>query len=172
MSVLLVGLDDDVADALVRRLVSEGDEARVVVERGADAQRWRGLGAYVAFGDASDDDLVERASYGARTVAVGGGAALGAVLEGARRAGADRAVVCRAAIDDAARAELERSGMDYVALVTPRRRRIAAPRRRRITAEEVAAAIDAADDLTGSPRLVLDLADAGAWERLGVYRSV
>ncbi|HEX2050632.1 MAG TPA: hypothetical protein VHJ34_08375 [Actinomycetota bacterium] len=166
MSILLVGLDDDVAEELVRRLVAEGDEARIVVADRAGAARWRALGAYVAFGDASDDDLVERASYGVRTVAVGDGAALEPVLAGARRAGVDRAVVCRAGLDDATRAGLDASRMDYVVLVSTRRRRIAAPRRRRVAPDDVAAAIDAADDLAGNPRLELDLSDEGAWERL------
>ena len=166
MSVLIVGLDDDVAEALVRRLVDEGDEARVVVADRSDAPRWRALGAYVAFGDALDDDLVERASYGARTIALGDGAALAPALAGAQRAGADRVVLCRADVDDGDRRALEGSGMDFVVLLVPRRRRLV--RRGRVAPVDVARAIDAADDLAGSPRVELDLGDDAAWERLGL----
>ncbi|MDQ3953665.1 MAG: SDR family oxidoreductase [Actinomycetota bacterium] len=155
MSVLLAGLDAADAAALVRRLLEQGDQVRAIVAPGADPAPYEG--AHVAAGDPGDDDLVERAAQGARTIVLGdfGAAVRTAALEGAARAGVERAVLLGEAPDVPL-------GMSWVALVTPRSRW----RRRGPGPEDLAEAIDAADDLAGEPRLVADLGTEEGWRAL------
>jgi hypothetical protein len=157
VSVLLVGLDPSLARAVVARLTGEGDQVRAVVGAGEDPRAYEG--AHVATGDPADDDLVERAAQGARTIVVGvTGAARAAALSGASRAGVDRAVFLGPVDADEVPA-----GMSWVALLTPR------PRlglRRGPSPESVAEAVDAADDLAGDPALVADLGTVGGWASL------
>ena len=166
MSVLLVGAGGALADALIARLVGEGDEVRVVEDDDRGAARWRALGAFVARGTPDDFDLVERAAQSARTIVVlSPEIPLAPVLQGATAARVDRIVVCGAGARSAA-GPLEEAALDHVVLDVPqgsawRRRRAVAP-------AALAEAIDAADDLAGSPRLVLDLGHADAWRALGL----
>lgn len=148
MSVLLAGLDPELVAAVTRRLVAQGDQVRVVARSAA-----RPPGAHVAIGDPGDDDLVERAAQGARTIVAGVEGRAGA-LAGAARAGVDRAVLLGGDPDGVP------GSMSWVLLVTKRRlRRSPAP-------EDVAEAVDAADDLAGEPRLVADLTTDEGWRAL------
>jgi hypothetical protein len=166
MSVLVIGGRDATADAVVRRLVGEGDEVRVIEDDAGRGDELRALGAFVARGDAGDFDLVERAAQNVRTVVVlGAGWELEPILRGARAAAVDRIVWCgtRGAVDPGV---LEAGGFDYVLMhVPPPARWRRAPR---IPEDALADAISAADDLAGNPRLVLDLASADAWSALGL----
>ena len=148
MSVLLVGVDPDLVAAVVRRLTAQGDQVRVVGRAGESYP-----GAHVAVGEPGDDDLVERAAQGARTIVAGQVGRAGA-LEGAARAGVERAVLLDG---DAAGVP---ASMSWVVLVTRRRfRRGPAP-------DDVAEAVDAADDMAGEPRLVADLTAEEGWRVL------
>lgn len=148
MSVLLAGLDPQLVAAAVRRLTAEGDQVRVVAGVGEAHP-----GAHVAVGSPGDDDLVERAAQGARTIVAGIEGRAGA-LEGAARAGVDRAVLVGGDAEDVP------ASMSWVLLVTKRRLR------RGPSHDDVAEAIDAADDLAGEPRLVADLTTAEGWKTL------
>lgn len=157
MSVLLVGVDPALARALIPRLLDEGDQVRAVVAPGEDAAAF--AGAYVATGEHGDDELVERAAQGARTIVLGAAeAARAAALEGAARAGVDRAVLLGRGGE-----ETIPNAMSWVVLVTPRSR---LGLRRGPSPEALAAAVDAADDLAGDPRLVADLATPEGWAAL------
>lgn len=179
MSILLVGLPPEVVRGVVDELVAQGDEVRVIEQDARRAAEWKARGAHPARGAASDPDLIERAAQGVRTLAVGAadGAAGRAVVEAAvsasRRAAARnqglRLVLVGA---DPGRDTVEAvrtSGMDHVVLRTgtSSRRR---PRRARVPAETIVAALDAADDLAGNPRLELDLREPEAWRALGLER--
>ena len=155
MSVLIAGLDAAVAAAVTRRLLEQGDQVRAVVGAGEDVTRYEG--AHVATGDVGDDDLVERAGQGARTIVLGevGAAARAAALAGAARAGVERAVLIGEPGEVPA-------GMSWIALAVPRRMF----RRGAVAPEELAEAIDAADDLAGEPRLVADLGTDQGWRAL------
>ncbi len=156
MSVLLAGLDPQLAAAVTRRLIAQGDQVRVIAPPGAPAPQ----GAHVAAGDAGDEDLVERAAQGCRTIVLGAvsGAVRAVALAGAGRAGVDRAVL----LGDLG-AGIEAS-MSWVVLVTPARGLLG--RRRALDPDVLAEAVDAADDLAGEPRLVADLATEEGWRAL------
>ena len=148
MSVLLVGLDPELVAAIVRRLTAEGDQVRVVAGAGTGHP-----GAHVAVGTPGDDDLVERAAQGTRTI-VAGVEDRAVALAGAARAGVDRAVLVNGDPEGVP------SSMSWVLLVTKRRlRRGPGP-------ADVAEAVDAADDLAGEPRLVADLTTEEGWKAL------
>lgn len=155
MSVLLAGLEVEVGRALTRRLLEEDDQVRVILGAGEDAAAYEG--AHVAIGDVADDDLVERAAQGARTIVLGD-IDRAAALTGAARAGVDRAVlVGRGDVPE---------GMSWVMLVVPRSRL----RRKGLDPETIAEAIDAADDLAGEPRLTADLGTDEGWAALRLGR--
>lgn len=157
MSVLLIGLEPEVTAALIDRLVAEDDEVRVVEPDERNAQQWRDAGAHVALGS-PDEDLVERAAQGARTVIVGDDVTGGRqVLHGAARARVERIVVFGHNIDPD---ELE---PNFVILRPPRRRLLRGPE---LSAGDAARAIDAAEDLAGEPQLVLDLGTGAGWRAL------
>ena len=166
MSILLIGIDGAVGEALVRKLVQQGDEVRVL-EGAADAVSWRELGAHIASGDMWDADLIERAGQDVRTIVVGPEhrenpeELTAAVVEGGRLVTADmRVVVYGTRVADEILTILRASSLDYIALHTgPARRRAVAP-------EAVAEALDAADDLAGSVRLELDLGEPASWTAL------
>ena len=151
MSILLVGADGDVGEAVVARLVQQGDEVRVIETDERASDRWRALGAHVARGAADDADLVERAAQNVRTVVVLGEIDVRPVVQGAAAAGVDRLVLTRPAGDAT---DVADCGLDYVVLVVPRTRLV---RRRAVAAGALAEAIDAADDLAGNPKIVVDL---------------
>ena len=157
MSVLLAGLDHSVGAAVTRRLLGEGDQVRVILAPGEDATGY--AGAHVATGDVGDDDLVERAAQGARTIVLGEGPR-GPALQGATRAGVERAVLLGGRGDEVP------DSMSWIVLLVPR----SLLRRPVLSPDAVALAIDAADDLAGDPRLVADLATDEGWEALRLER--
>ncbi|MGH2734647.1 MAG: hypothetical protein ACRDKZ_03625, partial [Actinomycetota bacterium] len=152
MSVLLIGVPPEIAEILIPRLVSEGDEVRVLERDEAISERWRVLGAYLAGGTNWDADLIERAAQNVRTLVLGGAhsedpASFSAeVIEGARLASREMRVVLLDPPDGVV--ELMRgSSLDYVALFAPRRGLLR--RGTSVAPLHVAEAIDAADDLSG-----------------------
>ena len=162
MSILVVGPAGETGEAVIGRLVDQGDEVRVIEPDEAAADRWRALGAFVARGAADDADLVERAAQNVRTVVVLRTADLGPVVGGATSAGVGRVVVCVRGPEDVDPATLS---ADVVALVVPSTR---VTRRPAIPAARLAEAIDAADDLAGNPRMVVDLGTDAGWRQLGL----
>ena len=167
MSVLLVGLPDDVADATIRRLVSQSDEVRVLTPDAWRGDPFRAAGAYVALGDPADDDLVERAAQNVRTLVLGDEGitpeALDALVTGASRAGVGRWIYCSDVPAQRIVDRLREAGKDYVVLATGRRGLL---KRSSVTPVRIGEAIDAADDLAGDVRLELDLNDPVAWKEL------
>jgi hypothetical protein len=163
MSILVVGAAGELGAAVVARLVDQGDDGRVVEPDEAAIAGWRELGAHVARGSPDDADLVERAAQNVRTVVVLDGAlVMPELLRGARAARVPRFVVCA---DARAVAPLAEAGVDYVVLVVPRTRFARRPSR---SPAEVAEAVDAADDLAGNPRMVVDLTTPEGWAALGI----
>ncbi|MDQ3916621.1 MAG: hypothetical protein M3323_15030 [Actinomycetota bacterium] len=156
MSVLLAGLDPGLVAALTRRLVAEGDQVRMIGPRGAGETPPE---AHVAAGELADEDLVERACQGVRTIVLGDGARseAPAALAAAARVGVDRAVLVGLPIPDLP------ASMSWIALVLPRRRLGLGTR---LSPAAVAEAVDAADDLAGQPRLVADLGTDEGWRAL------
>lgn len=179
VSILLIGADSSLGDTLVRRLLDEGDEVRVLITD-EDAGRLGELGAYIATGPELDVDLVERAATNCRTIVVierpglntpeivrtaivGGRAALGAPEEGIRL------ILCGAVPDEAAIAALRSSDLSFVVLRTGGRLAGFLPVvTERVSDEQVATAVDAADDIAGEVRLELDLTDAADWAKLNL----
>lgn len=170
MSVLILpDASGDLGRAVATRLLSQGDEVRVIVSPSGD-QGWRELGVHVALGDPAAPDLVERAAQNCRTVVLLGRAAtdgevLDSVTDAAAAAGVDRLVLCRAS-ERAPVPPLEgrwKGGFVVMEQTTGRW-----PRARSVADELVAEAVDAADDLAGDPRLVLDLNDPEGRAKLGL----
>lgn len=159
MSILLLAPPADLGPILVERLVDQDDEVRVIETEGARGPEWRRLGAHVAVGEL-DADLIERAAQNTRTVVAFDAEGLAEVLEGSGNADVERLVLCLRAADEAVIDALAGAEMDYVVLLTGR------VRRRNLAF--IAEAIDAADDLAGPLRVVIDLRreDAGARLRL------
>ena len=171
MSVLLVG-DEAVVRATIERLVAEGDEVRVVASAPRAGEEWRSLGAYVARGAELDADLIERSAKNCRSLVLVddgriGAGSVGEVFEGAALAGVERTIVCTrhpGAVLDAVR---DLFGQ-YVLLLAGGKWGPLRSRGWVATSEDLARAIDAADDLGGEVRLELDLSQAAAWRRLGL----
>ena len=173
MAVLLVGPREDVAEALIERLIEQGDDARVIERDGAAAQGWRSLGAHVAVATDWDADLIERAATGARTIVLfesegRSDELVEETLRGAGFAGADRIVLVTSSLGGSTRSLLEKSSLSFVVLQTGVRRRGLINRRATLEPSRMAEAIDAADDLAGDPRLILDLGVAEAWQTLNL----
>ncbi|MPZ70557.1 MAG: hypothetical protein GEU71_13670 [Actinobacteria bacterium] len=166
VSVLLVGFEGEEAAAIIRRLLAEGDQVRLVEPDRSAAQTWRDQGAFVAAGDPSDDDLIERAAYEARTCVLFDRARPGvtdAVIAGARMAGVGRIVLVTGDSGGEGAAALIASGFSHVIVLLPKKSLFG---RERMTAERLAEAIDAADDLAGEPRLTVDLGTDEGWTEL------
>jgi hypothetical protein len=171
VSVLLVAPAGAAGDAVVTRLLDAGDEVRIVAAGSEDVERWRSQGAHIARGDPRDDDLIERAAQNTRSIVVfveetATQETLTAALAGATAAGVERLIVLCRALRPEVQATVARAPLDYLLLVTglPLRRRISL--RPSPTPEAVARAVDAADDVAGHPRSVLDLRRAKAWRAL------
>jgi TrkA-N domain len=170
MSVLLLAPSRAIGEAVIKTLRGQGDEVRVVEADPELAEGWRGLGAYVASGSPDDADLVERAAQSCRTlvffdVADKDVAVIESTLAAIAPTTVDRVVLT--STEPASRCvELLRSQhLDYVFLRAPRKTLL---RRFAPTPAAVAEAIDAADDLAGSPRLELDLSDPAGARALGL----
>ena len=170
MSVLLVGADDGLGAALIRRLIAEGDEVRVIEADEKAAIRWRSLGAHVAAGEITDSDLIERAAQGVRTLVLFDGevATVQPVVEGASLARVDRLVLCSSDLQDDAMASIRASRIDYVVLRTAVGRRRFWGGQNQLSDDVIAEAIDAADDLADEPKLDLDLRQPASWRELGL----
>jgi len=172
MSLLLIGLDEALMPALIARLIAQGDEVRVLEDDDEAADGWRALGAHIASGPRWDEDLIERAAQNVRTIVLGErheqdpAELIAAVVVGGGFAARDMRIVM---VADKANPEILRivgdSGLDYVSLVVPSRRGLRG-KRRVLAPDSLAEAVDAADDLAGSPKLELDLGDEPAWQEL------
>jgi hypothetical protein len=156
--------------AVFDRLRAQGDEVRVIEDDPIAAAVWKERGGYTALAREWDADLIERAAYGARTIVVferkdrDPEEVLMETLKATAPAGVDRLILIRARAT--VPAELEGSDVAYVLLATGKRSLL--KRTPAITPEQLARAVDAADDLTGSPRLVLDLTESAALRTLGL----
>ena len=174
MSVLLIGLDEDSGPALIRRLLDEGDIVGVVEEDRSRAELWRKGGAHVATGSSSDPDLIERAAQHARSIVVFvheptvAETRVAAVLEAGRLAPETPRIIVVGTPPDQVAEMLRGSAFDYVVLQMGRGRRRFLRKGPRVAAEDLAAAVSAADDLAGTPRLDVDLTSAAAWTELGL----
>jgi uncharacterized protein YbjT (DUF2867 family) len=170
MSVLLIRAGGRLGETLARRLRAQGDEVRVVEAAQEPAEAWRRLGVKVAPGRDDDADLIERAAQGVRTAVVidGEAGAAGDVIEnvvaGIAAAGVERVILCGRRPDRTTVDAVRTSGLDYVVLTVAG----GLLSRKRVSDEDVAEAIDAADDLAGSPRLELDLTRKESWAALGL----
>ncbi len=168
---MVIGARDPLAEILVQRLVGDGDQVRVIEEDADAAKKWRALGAHVAAGVADDADLVERAAQNVRTlVAVDAQlSTIDALIQGAKLASVGRIVLCGTKFEAGALDALRSSGLDFVALKS--RGKLGAFLRgtgRRIPPAAMAAAISAADDLAGNPKLELDLTKQESWAQLNL----
>ncbi len=170
MSILLLGLDDDLVQVLSQRLIRQDDEVRILVTGGASEKGYEGWGIHVARGPHLDDaDLIERACQNVRTLVIGdrvqplNSEVVEAIVSGAKAAGVDRLIV----VGPQSESELlDRAGaarLEFVMLRTPKAGLL---RRSRLDLEDVAEAIDAADDVAEEMGDELDLSDPAAWERL------
>lgn len=165
MSVLLVAPPAQLAGPIIERLIAQGDEVRVVAAD-ANASEWKGLGAHVAGGD-PDADLLSRAGQSSRTIALfDPSSELAAdAIEAAVAARIERVVAVLTRRNPELNASLSETGLTYVLLLAGRKglRRAPAP-------EEIAAAVDAADDLAGDVKLEVDLTEPEGWKALGIER--
>jgi len=171
LSILLIGLDEEVMPTLIGRLTAQGDEVRVLEADDAASDRWRSLGAHIASGPQWDADLIERAAQNVRTIVVGEhhdrdpGELMDALVEGGGFASSAMRLVVVGELKPRASSTLRNSKLEYV-ILGPIEGRGLFGRRPKLTPEKLAEAVDAADDLAGSPRLELDLGDEGAWREL------
>ncbi|MFN2594643.1 MAG: hypothetical protein ABR579_07120 [Actinomycetota bacterium] len=160
MSFLVLGGAPDVVDAVVTRLVADGDLVRVVATDEGRTESLRKLGAFVATGDLSDADLVERAAQGARTaVILDPGPVTAKLLDAMLAARISRVIY--AGRDRGAIQLIGSRPMDHVIL-----RRSRNPLRRPSELAAIVTAVVAADDLAGTPRTTIDLSNKNALEEL------
>jgi len=170
MSILLVGLGDDLLPSLIRRLTEQGDEVRVLEAGEEGGGRWSSMGAHVASGPRWDADLVERAAQNVRTIVVGDShdrdpvELMDAVIEGGGFASREMRLVVLGEPQPRALDALRASKLAFVVL-KPKRRGLLG-RGSALPPEALAEAVDAADDLAGDPRLELDLGEPDAWREL------
>lgn len=153
---------------VARRLLDQGDEVRVVVADPAEKPAWVALGAHVAVGDPTDDDLIERAGQSARTLVLFDGhandpATVRAATKAAAAAGIERLILCAPDVSQEISVLVEDSRTSYVILSYGRRLSL----KGKAPLERIAEAIDAADDISGDPRLAVDLRDEDALGLLG-----
>ena len=174
MSLLLIGLNEEYGPALVKRLIAEGDVVGVIEPDPRRAEMWRDLGAHVAIGTPMDFDLVERAAQHARSIVVltdlweDPVSIVDPILTGARLAPGEGARMIFVVERSGGVGEtLAESGFDFVILEIGDARSWTG-RRKKPAAADVAEAVNAADDLAGSPRLVVDLTDTEDLGRLGL----
>jgi hypothetical protein len=171
VSILLIRLPDDLAEATARRLLNQGDEVRVLVTRDETPAAYGDLDVHIATGEYLDDaDLIERAAQNVRTIVVGGelpeprSGHAKALTEGARLARVGRIVYCDSEPDAELVEQLRASGLEFVVLAMGKKgfvRRTAA-----VAATDAAEAIDAADDIADEMHVELDLTQPQAWRAL------
>jgi hypothetical protein len=175
MAILIVTGDiyshDEFCEIVAMRLVDQGDDVRVVEEEQGLLDGWRKLGAMPALGDPKDPDLVERAAQGVRSIVLISYAAsdveiVAPVIEGGKAAGVDRMIVCTDFLNPDVKGLIRASGLDHVLL--KRNRRLGPLSYKGVKDAFAAAAIDAADDIDGNPRLELDLTREESWAALGL----
>jgi hypothetical protein len=172
VSILLIGLSEELTEELVKRLVNEGDEVRVLEDSDDNAESWRMLGAHIAHGLRWDADLIERAAQNVRTIVVGEHhihnptELMDEVVTGGGFASKDmRIVLVGDDLEAPGLRRLRESPLAYVAMGVATKRSLLG-RRRAPEPAALAEAIDAADDLAGEPRLELDLGDEQGWSEL------
>ena len=168
MSVLLLGASGELGEAIVRKLLDQGDEVRAIENEPSSAASLRDLGVHIARGREIDSDLIERAGQNARTLIVidPEDAVVTEAIEAARNAAIERLIVCGQVGREIVEV-VRSSGLQYVILLGTERGRLL---RRSVPAAAVAEAVDAADDLAGEPHLELDLTRGSAWKELGLER--
>ena len=172
MSILLFRVAGPVAEALIQRLLAQGDEVRVV-ESGAETDpKWEIVGVHVARGDDTDADLIERAAQNVRTAVLfddrkGSEEVIDPLLEGISAAGVDRLVILTRRADNEWLPKVETAGLDHIVLYLPEPRRFIGSRSS-VPPAALAEAIDAADDIAGNPRMRLDLREPASWQALGL----
>jgi TrkA-N domain len=171
MSVLLLHPSLEVGTALIERLTAQDDEVRVIERDPQLADRWRALGAFVAQGSADDSDLVERAAHSCRTMVLfdvddGAASTVATALAGARSTTIDRVVLIALRAAPECLQLLREEDIDYILVQATRQRSLLL--RRPPDVKLVAEVVDAADDLSGHPRLELDLSDPAARRVLGL----
>ena len=158
----------EVEPAVARRLLDQGDEVRVVVAEADEKPAWVALGTHVAVGDPTDDDLIERAGQSARTLVLfdahaNDRAVVAAATKAAAAAAIDRLVLCAPDLSAEILELVAGAQASYVALSYGRRLSL----KGRVSVEVIAEAVDAADDMSGEPRLTLDLRQSDALGLLG-----
>ncbi len=160
MAVLLIKPPHDVGPVLVGRLVRQDDQVRVIDDPD-DGEPWRRMGAHLAWGDPSDLGLVATAALGCRTIVAFSEGGLIQAAAAAQAACVERVV----AVLEAAPPAHERAswGIDHVILMSGNQKKRWGVRGRGVSPEDLAEAIDAADDLAGHPRLTLDLGEPTSW---------
>ncbi|MFP5351994.1 MAG: NAD(P)H-binding protein [Actinomycetota bacterium] len=168
MSVLMVVGRGEAEPAVARRLLGQGDEVRVVVTDASEKPAWVSLGVHVAVGDPTDDDLIERAGQSARTLVLFDGhandpATVGAATKAASAAGIERLILCAPDVSSEIRRQVEETQKSYVLLSYGRRLSL----KGRASVEVISEAVDAADDMSGDPRVAVDLREEGALGLLG-----
>jgi Trk K+ transport system NAD-binding subunit len=167
MSILLIEPPTGPGTAVVKRLISQGDEVRVVDRSGSE--RWKEIGAHVARGESTDADLLERAGQHCRTVVLFDPHedATKTAVEAAKAARIERLIVCCTRSIPRLIETLRSSGLEYVVLTSATR-----GLRRKLSGTSIAQAVDAADDISGhGVRLELDLSRPESWRKLGLTVS-
>lgn len=175
MSVLLLGLESKFGSTVIQKLLDEGDTVGVIEEDRARGEEWKKLGAHVALGSPADFDLIERAAQHARSIVIvesgltEAGDVVDATLMGARLVPGERARVIFVAVAPGPEIgeTLTGSEFDFVILKIGTGKSLIR-RSRPMPPEQVAEAINAADDLAGSPRVEVDLGSKEGWSSLGL----
>lgn len=170
MAVLLLRANGSIGEALAQRLVDEQDEVRVIerFEDGADA--WKELGAHVAVGPDDDADFIERAGQGVRTIVILNDEAgpavevLAPAIAAVRALPDARVVVCGWEVAKEVAEPVAAADVDHVIIDLGRRKLLG----KGLSPDFVAEAIDAADDLAGNPRAVVQLNDPEGRRFLGL----
>jgi uncharacterized protein YbjT (DUF2867 family) len=165
VSILLIEPPENPGHAVVERLIAQGDEVRVIVRSGPE--NWKTGGAHVAQGDGTDADLVERAGQDCRTLVLfdPDGEVTESAVEAARAAKIARLIVCCTRPLPHVVETVRSSGLEYVVLTIATSRVL----RRKVSGPSIAAAIDAADDISGRDvHLELDLSRPASWRELGL----
>ena len=131
----------------------------MIVGGDAASVGWKERGAFVAVAMEWDADLIERASYEARTIVVfpqpdrDETELLEEIVTGAGVTSVDRVIVIRS--EAGIPPPLVSARVDHVVLATGKRSLLR--RAKPVEDDLIARAVDAADDLDGKPRLVVDL---------------